>query len=342
MMALLILTCPVGVLAQKGTDRGGEQMPAEYLNVEQILDVVVRNIAARYNLNEEQTSRTDDLMKREVYRFLQEHHDAVWPVVRELLKGQVIGQLPLDDPDEIKRLGRAAKPLAKLAQKAITDANMEWREWLSPEQKRLHDFDLDQMDRQFKGIHQNLDSWERGEPIRRNIFPPPEEYVKEPIHPARPDPGIPKGKPDLPDQVGRVTTDADMFATYVEEFIKDYKLDPSQINSARSILKEFQNRATSYLETNKDALSRANAAQEAAVKKRDHKAIQEAEAARRELLEPVNGLFVKMDERLQALLTSAQKEESAEKKKSTPKEKTEPAKKTMAPKKQKAEASKGG
>jgi len=304
-------------IVQAGKSKGKADFPLEYLNVEQILDVVVGNIASRYNLNEAQTEYTDELMKREVQKFLRDHSDSVWPVIRELVTGQRVGQPP-EDPEELSRLGKAARPLAELAEEVIFKANEEWRNILSDKQKRMHDFDLNEMRKQFDGIHENLESWESGQPLRRNIFPPPEKYKNEPPKPPRPAAGIPGAKPDLPPDKhkGKVTLNADMFATYVEEFIKDYELDPGQVNSARSILKEFQGRAQSYLDANKESLERTDAQQEAAVKKRDHKAIAEADAAHRELLEPVNELFQKMDDRLQGLLTSAQKDRKVQQGKS--------------------------
>ena len=49
----------------------------------------VRNIAARYNLNDKQTEFTDELMTREVHRFLREHEAVIWPLIRDLLAAQL-------------------------------------------------------------------------------------------------------------------------------------------------------------------------------------------------------------------------------------------------------------
>jgi hypothetical protein len=316
------------------------EFPLEYFNVEQILDVIVRNIASRYNLNEAQTQYTDELMKREVNKFLREHSDAVWPVIRDLVAGQQIGEPP-QDPEELRKLGKSAKPLAKLAEEAIFKANEEWRTILSDDQIKMHDHDLAEMRKQFKGIHENIESWEKGTPLRNNIFPPPEVSPDEPRRPSKPPAGLPDAKPELPkdEHKGRVTLTADMFETYVEEFIKDNELDAGQVTSARSILKEFQDRAQAHIDANREALEKANAAMEAARNKRDHKALAEAEAQQREILEPLNELFKKMDERLQGLLTSTQRERNEEKAKAKAAEPTSkatpatPAKTQPSPKK---------
>ena len=71
-------------------------IPASAATIERIMDQAVRNIARRYNLNETQTKKTDELMKREVNRFLKEHEDEVWPVIRDLLISQFGAKPPQD------------------------------------------------------------------------------------------------------------------------------------------------------------------------------------------------------------------------------------------------------
>ena len=117
------------------------QTPSTEATIDKIMDQAVRNIARRYNLNEAQTLETDKLMKREVRRFLKEHEKEVWPLLRDLIAAQMMGKPP-ENREDAMRVGKAAKPLAKLAQEAIIQGNMEWRQFLTEEQLRTHDFDL--------------------------------------------------------------------------------------------------------------------------------------------------------------------------------------------------------
>ena len=142
-------------------DSGGTPAAA---TIEKIMDRAVQNIARRYNLNESQTRRTDELMKFEVNKFLLEHEDEVWPVIRDLLAAQ-LGAKPPDAAEERKRIGSAAGPLARLAEDAILRANEEWRKMLSDEQKKMHDFDMAQMEKQFKQINENFEKWAGGERV---------------------------------------------------------------------------------------------------------------------------------------------------------------------------------
>ncbi|MCH7704946.1 MAG: class I tRNA ligase family protein, partial [Planctomycetes bacterium] len=143
--------------------------PAATATIEQILDRAIQNIARRYNLNEIQTRATEDLMKIEVNKFLLEHEDEVWPVIRDLLSAQALGGPPTD-MESAKRIGKAAGPLARLAQEAIFRANDEWRKILTDEQKVLHDYDLDEMTKNFEGIHSRMQAWAEGKPTDTSLL----------------------------------------------------------------------------------------------------------------------------------------------------------------------------
>lgn len=279
--------------------------PAATATIEQILETAVRNIARRYNLNAAQTQYTDDLMKTEVNKFLLEHEDVVWPVIRDLLSAQALGGPP-DDVELMKRIGKAAGPLAKLAQEAIYRANDVWRERLSDEQKELHDYDLEEMSHNFEGIHGRMQAWSRGERTAKGLFPAPEDPGKGPRRPTKPpETAIAEGPADVSANIPT------LFDTFVEAFITDYQLDESQIETARSILKEFKAKANDIKNTKKHEFAKLAGDQRKAIEDRNRAKLKEVEAARKKLLEPVYELFARMEGRLRGLLTSRQLERYA-------------------------------
>ena len=276
--------------------------PTATATIEQILDRAVQNIARRYNLNAAQTQFTKEIMKMEVNKFLLEHEDEVWPVIRDLLSAQALGGPP-DDLDLMKRIGKAAGPLARKAQEAILRANAEWRKILTDEQKELHDYDLAEMDKNFEGIHGRLQSWAEGKRTEEGIFPPPEPPGQSPRRPRKP-----PEKP-LPERPAEVPVNIPtLFDTRVEEFIKDYQLDESQIDTARSILKEFKAKANDIKNAKKHEFAKLAGDQRKAIDEHNRPKLKEVEAARKKLLEPVYELFAQMEERLRGLLTSQQLE----------------------------------
>lgn len=262
------------------------------------MEEAVRNIARRYNLNEAQSRETDQLMKREVHKFLKDHEAEVWPVIRDLLAAQFGGKPP--EAAEAMRIGKSARPLVGLAKDAIVRANEEWRSFLNTDQKAMHDYDMAEMDKTFQKIEKNFDDWALGQPTDAGLFPPPPAEDLSPPKPRKPSPGL----PDPEVEVFRVS----IFDTFVEEFIKENQLDHGQIDSARSILKEFKSKANDFKKAKKLELSKIAAAQRTALDARDREKMVAAEAERKKLLEPVQALIGEMEERLKGLLTTGQLE----------------------------------
>jgi len=270
--------------------------------VEKLMEEAVKNISRRYNLNEAQAAETQKLMKREVNRFLKEHEAEVWPAIRDLLAAQLGGKPP-DNREEVMRIGKTAKPLVALAKDAILKANEEWRINLTPEQKVTHDYDLGEMEKTFSQIDKNFGDWASGKPTDAGLFPAPPAVDRSPPRPKKPPAGIPE--PEV--ETFRVT----IFDTFVEEFIKDYQLDQGQIDSARSILKEFKVKANDFKAAKQEELAKIAVDQKAAMEARDRDKMAATEASRKKVLEPVYALFGEMEARLKALLTTAQVERHA-------------------------------
>lgn len=269
----------------------------EFLPVEQIMTQAVRNISIRYNLNEEQTQLTDQLMRREVRKFLRDHHEQVWPVLRDFIRYQSEGKVPEGDP--AKRIGGAAYPIFQLAKDAILKSNEEWRTFLNEEQRRLHDWDMKEMARTFGDIDNNISRLKEGKPIDGGLIPPPQNLQSQPPRPKRPPPGLP-----APRVQG---VESDVFESFVKQFIIDNELDPTQVQAARSILDEFKEKAKQYFETKKTEIAAIEAAERKGQENLDMDAISAAYATRKKVvLEPINAMIDEMEHRLVKLLTSEQ------------------------------------
>lgn len=292
------------VVAQQETADGAQ--PPEYATIEKIMDNAVKGIARRYSLNEAQTKYTEELMRREVQRFLRENYDEVWPAVRDLLSA---GLRAPQNGDDAARVGKAALPLALKARKAIIDGNMEWRKILTPEQQAVHDYDLAAMEKTLDQIEENFKSWVDGKPTTGPLIPPGPDPKFGPRPPKQPPPGLPQPQSEFADALA-------MFDKYVEEFIKDYELDAGQIESARSILKEHRDKAQAHLDRNKAELEKIREGMQQAHEAKDRDKRNELETQHQALLEPVNELFTQMDGRLKALLTTAQIQRHEERQKS--------------------------
>ncbi|MCK4624660.1 MAG: hypothetical protein KAV00_05060 [Phycisphaerae bacterium] len=204
----------------------------QWWNVDGMIRQAADNVARRYNLDKQQTEFTRKMMYERVTQFLEENEEAIWPLVRELARHQITGEAP--DAAAARRIAEAALPLVEKAEDAIYKSNDEWGEILSPEQKKLHEYDLNAMKGQFIQINNNFGNWKKGNTVPNPMFPRHKPTPDEPTRPSRPklvyQPTQPEGKWDK----------------YVREFIQKYQLDPGQKGSAESILREMKQTAASY------------------------------------------------------------------------------------------------
>jgi hypothetical protein len=272
-------------------------LPEDYPTIGRMMDQAALNIGYRYNLNEEQLEKTREMIYEGVNSFIVEHQDEVWPMVKSMLAAN-LGSKPPESIEDLKRVGKVTLRVVEEAKKLIYEKNAEWRKLLSEDQKRMHDFDLQEMDKHFATLEENLKAWERGEKRAAPLFPAPQVYPDEPPRPVKPSQGIPEPKVEL--------IALDFFETRLNEFIKEYDLDPSQLTSAQSIMKQYQQEARDYMRANKQKFVEVIGVQDEAKTLGDRKRKAEADAEHRRLLEPISELAGKMDSRLKALLTTAQ------------------------------------
>jgi hypothetical protein len=95
----------------------------------------------------------------------------------------------------------------------------------------------------------------------------------------------------------------DAWQAYVEQFIQQYQLDPSQAESARSILAEVRGRAEKYRESSGEELQTV----ERQLRGASGESRRSLQGRRGELRRPLVQLFGELKQRLEALLTAAQR-----------------------------------
>lgn len=274
-----------------------------FWDVSKILKIATRNIGRRYNLNEEQQDYTDDMMTKRVTRFLENHQNEIWPLIRDLAYYQRKGAVP--ERDEAKRLGPVALKIIREAKKEIYQSNEEWREILTEQQRRVHDYDLGEMDKTFAAMRGNFERWEKGSPESPRIFPEPRPLVNDPPTPKKPDPGLkraPKTKKTKEKDAQRLDN---QFDVYVQKFIKDYELNATQKEAALSILREIKARSAAFRTAKKDNIEALQAALADAGNLETRRVTRKRLS---DLLSPLNGLFVELKERLESIPDAAQRD----------------------------------
>lgn len=305
----LCLTAQPRVRAQDASPNEEQQARQEFSslwNVDLLMERAANNIARRYNLNETQRQQTHEMLTREVSKFLNEHGE-IWPLVRDMARMQQAGEQP--QGKAAQRLAEKATPLLRDIEDTIIEANMRWREILTEDQKRMHDFDLQDMAKTFQKMNDNFRTMAEGGPGIAQIFPEPNRDQKAPPRPAMPAPDF-KPAPPVPVQGEQSTTD--MWDRYVDNFIRDFRLDDQQSEAARSILKECKQRAEDYRRSKRNEFAqveehirdanRADRSPEARAAM-----LRVATKIQNTLHKPIHDLFKELQTRLEPIPTEAQR-----------------------------------
>lgn len=267
--------------------------------VDALTEQAVKRIAFRYNLNDEQTEFTRDMMNTRVKKFLDDHQDDIWPLIRDLAYYQRQGQLP--DSPTAQKLAPVALNILREARDEIFRSNEEWGDILSPDQKRVHDYDMNEMQRTFEMMNGNFKKWETGDLADGSIFPTTKRLVNDPPRPPKPEGGALGEHPRDPQGL---LLDSH-FDAYVEKFITDYQLTPPQQDAARSILREIKKRSADFRDTHGEEL---NAIKDELAKADSPEKRREINERRRKSTAPLDDLFHEFKTRLDQIPDQAQRE----------------------------------
>ncbi len=272
----------------------------QFWPINRILKQAVRNLKRRYSLNDAQTEFTREMMTSRVQKFLEDHHDEIFPMIRDLTWYQQQGSVP--DAEAARKMGTRILEMVKLAKEEIYRSNEEWREYLTEDQKRVHDFDMNEMGKTFDQMEGNFQKWAEGKPSPSGIFPQQAPLKNEPAPPTAPKDGsLPTGFAGSGD---KIRLDGH-FDEYAAKFVKDLRLTPPQVEAANSILRELKHRVSEYTTDNATAIAeiKKNLGEVKSLKER-----REWKRRQREISKPINVLFAELKDRLDHIPDQAQRD----------------------------------
>lgn len=269
----------------------------ELWDAEQMMEDAVLQISRRYDLNKAQENYTRLLLISRTRKFLHDHE----PDVRELLKESIDFRLDprKATPEALKRWSERAAPIYAAAVQAILEGNEEWRDILNPDQQKLHDQDLAQMNANFAQISRVMDQWKAGKGLAGLALA------------AQPDEQPTEQGTSLTQQPETVVSKflEDNWLAYVNKFIQAYQLDEKQANAARmKVHSESFEQAKAYRERHKAEFDAIDSQLKAPHRGADNP-IKPKELFRKrvELEKPLREMFVAMNGRLKELLRSDQR-----------------------------------
>lgn len=310
MLVALTLGFTAGVRAQDASDASDNDDPVaarreteSIFPLEAMMRQAAENISRRYNLNPTQREQTQKMLTEEVTRFLDNHED-IWPLIRDLARYQSIGKSP--EGEVAQRIGERAAPLIEEIRAAILDGNERWREILTPEQQKLHDWDLQDMEKTFAKMESRFYAMSEGKAEGEPIFPVSDNEGKPPRPPLPPK----TYTPEAPDSVAKVQNE-DWWDGYVHEFIRRHELTDAQSESALSILRDMKQRARQYRagkqEEFKQVEDRLRDANQTSDPKLKQTKVRIWMQIQKKLNKPILDMFQELKDRLDVIPTDAQK-----------------------------------
>jgi len=170
------------------------------INVDALIDNYTRQLARKYNLNDEQRTYTEEFVRQHADQFLDRHEAELMPLVQRMFDARAGGEI---DPSELVALGHAAMPVYEDAKLLIVAANDEWRGILNEDQKRIHDEDVRLMYESFEMTEAQLNRMVSGEMTTEEFLNPPRMRPG-----ARRNPGQRPGAttPQSPNQMAQSST----------------------------------------------------------------------------------------------------------------------------------------
>ena len=310
---MVLVSVTTSALASNAQDAKNEI--STLWNIDQMMRQAAANIARRYNLNEHQTELTRKLLVDEVTQFLDEHED-IWPLIRDLTRQQMAGRAP--DGDVAKRIGQAALPLLAEVQNAIMNANTRWRGILNEDQKKMHDWDLRDMNKTFSKMQERFQKMAEGQADNQGPFPAPNQDEPQPRQPRKPKADF---KPAMGGEAHVEKADTDAWLKYVQDFVARHDLDNAQSESAFSVLRECQKRADDYLASKERDFARVRKQLTDVVKSdsspevKKHK-LRVWKQIEKRMEKPVHDIFQELKDRLDRIPTDSQKARAEGKKNS--------------------------
>ncbi len=268
-------------------------------NADRMMEDAVQTLVRRYNLNPEQTEYTRKLLTTKTKSFLKDHEAELRQLIRESIEMNIDKRKAT--PENYKAWAEKARPLFERAKKDILDGNKEWGDILNDTQKKIHDFDLAQMQGTFTQMDGLITKWSDGQYSPKDLSPRPPSAVAKGNDPQG------HRLSDGPEVYVRKTEE--LWQLYVNQFIEVYQLTPEQRNAGYAILQDCRGRATGYRNGHKkefDAVesqlkeaSNTPTATARAIELREQQA---------ELERPIQDIFSDLRQRLDQIPSKAQRE----------------------------------
>jgi hypothetical protein len=284
----------------------------------------IETMGKRYKLDKAQSDRLRSHIAWESVSFFMKHAPEMIEQSREVLDTRGRGN-PFS-PEQVAKWEKNGRPMLLEWQERLNNISEKMLPHLRPDQIEIARQDLEAWDGRVQELSGMMEHWEQGEwspadwgldkadPIHAGLAandararptpPQPQPAQPQPAKPNQPPQPPQAEKPAPRDPLFAVAQDETAWEKYVREFIQRYKLDNSQSTTALGILDQLRDRAGQMREGRADALARLDEL----IRKADDKDRRASFVSDREdMLSPIRELFDELKDRLDNLLTDAQR-----------------------------------
>jgi hypothetical protein len=265
------------------------------------LELVSQRVSQRYSLAPGDVQRWQGMATREVFGFMLRHAPVIAKQAQEMVDTRARKQ-PFT-AEQIARWTRDTEPLLADVRERVDKVSKEMREGLTPDQQAIFDRDFASFTKRFQHYQEQRKHWAQGrwkaddwgmqnDPIQSGSAAAPSDAAAIAPTPAA---GAPPGAaPVAVVPTKWIPHDPTTWVAYVLATGQKLGFDQAQRNSAATIHEELLLRADKYMAKRKDALA----------------AVDPSARAADPLYQPLCALFDELVRRVDALATTAQRDQS--------------------------------
>jgi hypothetical protein len=258
------------------------------------------DMADSFELDDEQQQAIETQLLERWPAYLNENREDIQPLINEFIEARLQTEPP--DADFVKNWADRAIPAFELFEEQVLDTFRDAESVLDPRQKAAL---ANESLKASAGLHvfgAKLRGWQTGEYNEREWWDPPASVRKQrrqerrAVAEAQALANAPSAAKE------RIDRELKLWDEFFDEFVQRFDLDPSQLESAKSILRECRQRAN-------DHFVRFRSRMEVLEKRLadDNADSDEINRELKEMYGPIDTLFAELKARLDPIPTSAQR-----------------------------------
>jgi hypothetical protein len=267
--------------------------------VDRLIDRWVAGATRKFELTERQTDQFAEQLRRRWPAFLEERRATLQPLINEYLDARLARDPP--EPDVVRRWAARAEPVFKAFRKNIGDTYNDLSELMTPAQQSRLSLENIKINTKLHRFETRLETWQEGRYEESDWWEP--DATAEQDRPADHHVEASTAEDSPLTAKSKIEEELQLWDHFVSAFIRKYRLDDRQSETAFSILRECKQRAWCYVEQYRAQLEH--------LERLLSESEEMPEQLRREtftMYAPIDAIFADLKTRIEQIPTRAQKE----------------------------------